>query len=139
MRRPSIALSVLVALVVLAVAGCGGGKTVGAVPDTVVGTVATTPSPDAGLPALKLKGDATSGKKVFTSAGCTGCHTLKDAGATGTIGPNLDNSKPTFELVVTRATLGKGVMPAFSKAKGGQLEDQQIADVAQYVSSVAGS
>jgi cytochrome c oxidase subunit 2 len=34
---------------------------------------------------------AAAGKAVFTgSAGCTGCHTLAAAGATGTIGPNLD-------------------------------------------------
>ena len=139
MRRPTIATAVSTALLALVVAGCGGGKTVGAVPDTVVGTIATTPSPDASLPALKLKGDATAGKAVFTgTAGCTNCHTLKDAAATGNVGPNLDDSKPAFELVVTRVSLGKGVMPAFSKAKGGQLADQQIADVAQYVSTVAG-
>ncbi len=137
MRRPTVAAGFLAALLAVA-AGCGGGKTVGATPDTVVGTVATTPTPDASLPALKLKGDAAAGKQVFASAGCAGCHTLKDAAATGNVGPNLDNAKPTFELVVTRASLGKGVMPAFSKAKGGQLEDQQIADVAQYVSTVAG-
>jgi cytochrome c oxidase subunit 2 len=34
---------------------------------------------------------AAAGKAVFTgSAGCTGCHTLAAAGATGTIGPDLD-------------------------------------------------
>ena len=138
MRRPTVAAGALAALLAVVVVGCGGGKTVGAVPETVVGTVATTPSPDASLPALTLKGDATAGKQVFASAGCTGCHTLKDAGATGNIGPNLDDAKPAFEMVVTRVSLGKGAMPAFSKAKGGQLEDQQIADVAQYVSTVAG-
>jgi mono/diheme cytochrome c family protein len=138
MRRPTVAAGILAALLALVAAGCGGGKTVGAVPDTVVGTVATTPSPDANLPALKLKGDAAAGKQVFASAGCTGCHTLKDAAAAGTVGPNLDDKKPPFELVVTRVSLGKGVMPAFSKSKGGQLADQQIADVAQYVSTVAG-
>lgn len=139
MRRPIVAaaLSATLLVIVLVAAGCGG-RTVGAVPDTVVGTVATTPSPDANLPALTLKGDATAGKQVFASAGCAGCHTLKDAAATGNVGPNLDDTKPTFELVVTRVSLGKSAMPAFSKAKGGQLEDQQIADVAQYVSTVAG-
>ncbi len=138
MRRLTIAAGVLAALLALVAVGCGGGKKVGAVPETVVGTVATTPSPDASLPALKLKGDATAGKQLFASAGCGGCHTLKDAGSGGNVGPNLDGAKPPFELVVTRVSLGKNVMPAFSKAKGGQLEDQQIADVAQYVSTVAG-
>lgn len=138
MRRPTVAAGVLAALLALVAAGCGGGKTVGAVPDTVVGTLATTPSPDASLPALTLKGDATAGKQVFASSGCAGCHTLKDAAATGNVGPNLDSVKPAFELVVTRVSLGKSPMPAFSKAQGGQLDDQQIADVAQYVSTVAG-
>ena len=34
---------------------------------------------------------AAAGKAVFTgSAGCSGCHTLAAAGATGTVGPDLD-------------------------------------------------
>jgi mono/diheme cytochrome c family protein len=139
MRRPTAAAALASLALVAVSAGCIDGKSTSAVPETVVGTVATTPSPEASLPALKLKGDATAGKAVFTgSAGCTGCHTLKDANATGTVGPNLDDRKPAFELVVTRVALGKGVMPAFSQAKGGALTDQQIADVAQYVSTVAG-
>jgi cytochrome c551/c552 len=36
-------------------------------------------------------GDATAGKAVFSSAGCTACHTFKPAAATGTVGPDLDN------------------------------------------------
>jgi cytochrome c oxidase subunit II len=32
----------------------------------------------------------TDGKQLFTSQGCAGCHTLKDAGASGTTGPDLD-------------------------------------------------
>jgi cytochrome c oxidase subunit 2 len=35
-----------------------------------------------------------AGKAVFNSAGCSGCHTLAAAGATGTIGPNLDQRLP---------------------------------------------
>jgi mono/diheme cytochrome c family protein len=33
---------------------------------------------------------AAVGKTVFSSAGCSACHTLAAAGATGTIGPDLD-------------------------------------------------
>ncbi len=51
------------------------------------------------------------------------------------MGPNLDDAKPPAELVVERVTNGMGVMPPFS----GQLTEQQIADVAAYVSSAAGS
>ena len=129
--------SLLLAAVGLLAAGCLDGKQETAAPDKVVGTLPTTTTTggNANLPALNLKGDATAGKSVFASAGCTACHTLKDAGATGTVGPNLDDAKPSFELVVERVTLGKGVMPSFK----GKLKDQQIADVAQYVSTVAGS
>jgi mono/diheme cytochrome c family protein len=81
------------------------------------------------------KGDPAAGKEVFASAGCVGCHTLADAGATGTVGPNLDEAKPAYDLVVERVTNGKGPMPPFK----GQLTDQQIQDVAAYVSSVAGT
>jgi mono/diheme cytochrome c family protein len=86
----------------------------------VVGTVPTTP---------EVKGDPTAGKQVFETAGCKSCHTLKDAGATGTVGPNLDQKKPPLDLVIDRVTNGKGVMPSFS----GQLTEKQIADVAAYV------
>lgn len=38
-------------------------------------------------------GDASRGKKLFVAeAKCGSCHTLKDAGSRGTVGPNLDNS-----------------------------------------------
>ena len=40
------------------------------------------------------------------------CHTLADAGASGAVGPNLDETKPSYELVVDRVTNGKGVMPS---------------------------
>ncbi|HEX2587252.1 MAG TPA: cytochrome c [Gaiellales bacterium] len=39
-----------------------------------------------------VAGDANAGKAVFASAGCSGCHTLAQAGATGTVGPNLDTA-----------------------------------------------
>lgn len=81
-------------------------------------------------------GDAVAGKEVFlSSAGCTGCHTLADAGASGAVGPNLDATKPSYDKAVERVTNGQGVMPSFQ----GQLTEQQIQDVAAYVSSVAGS
>ena len=74
------------------------------------------------------------GKKVFASAGCGGCHTLKDAGATGNVGPNLDQLKPPKAVVAHQVEVGGGAMPAFK----GQLSDAQIQAVAGYVASVAG-
>ena len=77
---------------------------------------------------------APDGKQVFASAGCGGCHTLKDAGATGNVGPNLDQLKPAKDVVAHQVEVGGGAMPAFK----GQLSDAQIQAVAGYVSSVAG-
>jgi cytochrome c6 len=74
------------------------------------------------------------GKVVFESAGCVSCHTLADAGASGTIGPNLDESMPSHELVVDRVTNGQGAMPSFADS----LSAEQIEEVAAYVSSAAG-
>lgn len=139
MRRVTLLFVLLAALAALLVAaGCGPGTQVGATPETVIGDVPKPDDAGADLPALKLTGDPGAGKTVFTSGGCAGCHTLADAGAAGTVGPNLDEAKPATELVVQRVSLGKGGMPAFSKAGGGQLEDQQIADVAAYVVQATG-
>jgi mono/diheme cytochrome c family protein len=77
---------------------------------------------------------APDGKQIFASAGCNGCHTLKDAGASGTVGPNLDQLKPSEAAVEKQVTNGGGAMPAFK----GQLTPAQIKAVAEYVSSVAG-
>ena len=75
-----------------------------------------------------------AGKSVFASAGCSGCHTLKAAGASGTVGPNLDQAKPPKALVIDRVTNGRRAMPPFK----GQLSRQQIDDVATFVAQAAG-
>jgi mono/diheme cytochrome c family protein len=154
MRRTALVLVVLVGALGLAAAGCGGEEQVTATPDTVSGTTLptkTTPTETTTTESTAtetgttqstttettpaLTGDPVAGKAVFTgSAGCTGCHTLKDAGSTGTVGPNLDDAMPDAALVMDRVTHGRGVMPPFA----GTLTEQQIADVAAYVSSVAG-
>ena len=75
-------------------------------------------------------GDPAVGEGVFLgSAGCGSCHTLADAGTTGTIGPNLDEAKPPYELVIDRVTNGQGVMPSFAA----ELGEDEIQDVAAYV------
>jgi mono/diheme cytochrome c family protein len=81
-------------------------------------------------------GDPVAGKEVFLGAsGCASCHTLSDAGATGAIGPNLDATMPSADLVIERVTNGQGGMPSFADS----LSEEQIQDVAAYVSSVAGT
>jgi mono/diheme cytochrome c family protein len=81
------------------------------------------------------EGDPVAGKQVFLGpAGCGACHTLADAGTTGTVGPNLDAAKPSYEKAVAQVTNGGGGMPPFKDS----LSAQQIEDVAAYVSSAAG-
>ena len=76
------------------------------------------------------------GKKVFleiSSPQCALCHTLADAGASGAVGPVLDELKPTTDRVRTAVTKGIGPMPPNSS-----LTPEQVEAVALYVSRVAG-
>ena len=75
----------------------------------------------------------TDGKTIFAQT-CGSCHTLADAGTTGTVGPNLDAAKPSHALVVDRVTNGQGAMPSFKDS----LDEAQIQAVAEYVSGAAG-
>ena len=75
----------------------------------------------------------TNGKQIFTTK-CGSCHTLKDAGTHGTVGPNLDALKPPFPVVKNQVIHGGGAMPAFQ----GVLTNKQIDAVAKYVASHAG-
>jgi len=95
-----------------------------------VGSVAGTgvaPAEQPGQPG------GTDGKSIFT-ANCGQCHILGDAGTDGSIGPNLDESRPSKELAVQRVTEGMGAMPSFRDS----LSPEQIQAVAEYVSSAAG-
>ncbi len=73
--------------------------------------------------------EGTDGKSLFMANGCGSCHTLQAAEATGTIGPNLDQSKPARDLVIRNVTEGAGAMPAF----GDKLSEEQIAAIADFV------
>lgn len=95
------------------------------------GTAPTEPAPATTetAPPAAPAGDAAAGRTVFASAGCGGCHTLAAAGSSGTVGPNLDEAKPSLQLIVDRVTNGRGVMPSFRDS----LSERQIADVAAFV------
>ena len=100
-------LPVLTALLVVLAAGCGGDG--------------------------NGDGEATSdhpGAAVFSDAACGSCHTLEAAGSTGSVGPNLDDASPSFDEVVQKVKSGGGGMPSFE----GQLSEQEIRDVASFVS-----
>jgi cytochrome c553 len=161
MRRTAVVLVLLVAAFGLVAAGCGQEQEQTATPDTVEGSTPTdttetettettetettetdetetteTTETETTATTPAIEGDPVAGKEVFLGASaCGGCHTLADAGASGTVGPNLDEAMPDNELVLDRVTNGQGGMPSFSST----LTEQQIADVAAYVSSVAGS
>jgi mono/diheme cytochrome c family protein len=120
MTRTLAALAV--ATTALAAAGCGGGGGAGGSSDTKTTTSTSTTAA------------AASGEQLFTTVGCSNCHTLGAAGAKGQVGPNLDTLKPTAAVVARQVTRGGGGMPAFS----GQLSAQQIQAVARYVAQVAG-
>jgi cytochrome c2 len=78
-----------------------------------------------------VEGNATAGAKVFADTGCGACHTLSAANATGTIGPNLDDTTLSEAEIVATVTNGRpGTQMAPYK---GVLSEQQIADVAAFV------
>lgn len=86
--------------------------------------------PAAGDAAAKIA----KGRTLFADYGCGSCHSLADAGATGHVGPSFDgDTNLTEAFVLNRVTNGQGAMPAF----GGQLSDDEIADVAAYVTHAA--
>jgi mono/diheme cytochrome c family protein len=73
-------------------------------------------------------GDPTAGKAVFLAAGCSTCHTLAAAGATG--GIDLDGFAPDEATVIINVTDGNtSGMPDFSQ----QLTKTQIYNVAAFV------
>jgi cbb3-type cytochrome c oxidase subunit III len=89
----------------------------------------------AGLP-VKGGGQAAAPsdpKQVFVQT-CGGCHTLADAGTSGTVGPNLDQLKPPLDRAIKQITNGGGGMPAF----GDQFSEQQIRALAEYVVKATG-
>jgi mono/diheme cytochrome c family protein len=137
MHRLALLLVALVAVFGVAAVGCGGDDEASPTPETVTGTETDgteteteteTDGEDGG------EGDPEAGKTVFTT-NCASCHTLEDAGTTGTIGPDLDDSQPSFDLVKDRVTNGQGAMPAFKD----QLSEEDINNVSAYVSTAAGS
>ena len=103
-------------------------------PSSTTQTSTTPTSTPSSSTTPSAQGDAAAGKQIFLSQPCGSCHTLKDAGTTGTVGPNLDQLKPPYAKVVTQVTNGGAIMPPFKST----LTPQQIQDVAAYVSSVAG-
>ena len=77
------------------------------------------------------------GKTLFTVGAvppCATCHTLKDAGATGAIGPSFDDLQPAPDRVVAALKSGIGAMPSYRAS----LSDEQMSALARYVAKASG-
>jgi len=98
----------------LAAAGCGGSDDSESAP---------SPTPAGG-----------HAQQLFTS-NCGSCHTLAAAGASGKVGPDLDQLQPGPDLVRTQTENGGAGMPAFK----GRLSPEEIDEIATYVAENAGS
>src|SRR3954467_15798636 len=91
-------LGAVLIVLALSIAACGGGGDNGGASSQPSSTSGGTQKASA------------QGKTVFTS-NCKGCHTLKAAGATGSVGPNLDDVKPDKATVQRQVENGGGPMP----------------------------
>jgi mono/diheme cytochrome c family protein len=80
-------------------------------------------------------GGGGAGAEQLFSDNCANCHTLAAAGASGKVGPNLDQLRPGSDLLVSQITNGGGGMPAFK----GKLSEEQIQQISDYVAENAGS
>jgi mono/diheme cytochrome c family protein len=107
----------------------------GSNPSPTTTTTSTSPPTTTAPASGGGAGDPVAGKAVFASAGCGGCHTLKTAGSTGTVGPNLDQLKPSAAIVAHQVEVGGGPMPSFKAT----LSPKQIQDVAAFVAGSAHS
>lgn len=133
MTRSAIALAVLVLALGFAASACGGGEEATPTPDTVTGELPAETTET--QPPAEEEGDPAAGKEVFLGASaCGACHVLADAGTSGQVGPNLDQTKPSYAAVVDIVTNGRGQMPSFS----GSLSEEDIRNVAAYIAQAAG-
>lgn len=134
-RDRAVLVLVLVTLVAALLAGCGSedldtGEAVPPPTEVVTDTTGEETTTDGET----TGGNAEVGEGIFSAAGCGGCHTLQAAGTSGTVGPNLDEVKPSLDRAVTIVTNGRGGMPAFE----GQLSEEEIRGVAAFVAESAG-
>ncbi len=91
--------------------------------------------PSAGAPAAGAVDEARvqTGRTLFADWSCTSCHSLADAQSRSDIAPGLDGGELTEDFIIGRVSNGLGAMPSFA----GQLTDEEIADIAYYITHVA--
>ncbi|WP_249011959.1 c-type cytochrome [Conexibacter sp. DBS9H8] len=101
----------------------------------------------AGTNGLKLTAAEVNGRELFGEH-CAVCHTLSVASAVGKTGPNLDQLKPSYPLIMN--TLANGCLPAPTASEQNEtclgqgvmpadiVQGQDAVDVAKFVAAVAG-
>ena len=124
----------------------GPGDTAGPAPTTTAET-ATLPTETTETEGGQGGGDPAAGQEVFASAQptCGSCHTLAAADATGTVGPNLDDSLRGKEasyieeaIVDPDAEVAEGYQPGVMPQDYGEtLSSQQIADLVAFLAESA--
>ncbi len=88
---------------------------------------------------------AADGEQLFTDQGCVSCHTFAAAGATGTIGPNLDDAVPKLSpddlhtsIVDPSAKVAKGYPDGTMPDNfGDAMSDKQLASLEKYLRAEA--
>jgi cytochrome c oxidase subunit 2 len=101
-------------------------------------------APGGTAPAGGSNPNAAAGKQVFAANGCAACHTLADAGATGSIGPDLDKFLATRDAAFIKQSIvdpgayvekgfPNGVMP---KNFAQQIKPADLNALVQYLSTV---
>jgi mono/diheme cytochrome c family protein len=120
------------------------GETTTAPTETTTAPTETTTAPSTGSTTQAAEGDPAAGKEVFATSAqppCASCHTLQEAGASATVGPNLDEVlkgkdaafihesiiDPDAEIATGYAA---GIMP---KTYPQQLDEQQLADLVAFL------
>jgi cytochrome c6 len=118
------------------------GARVGSVRGRALGTLALAvlaaglAAPEAARSADDAK-QLAQGKALFTGSAvppCGLCHTLKDAGTSGAIGPPLDEIQPDAARVATALRNGIGAMPSYKAT----LKEDQIQALSRYVAKASG-
>lgn len=74
------------------------------------------------------------GRELFITH-CAACHRLSEAATTGTVGPDLDSLKPSFDLVhqaIVNGGAGSGTMPK------NLVSGEQVTQIADYVAAATG-
>jgi cytochrome c oxidase subunit 2 len=143
-----IVVALLIAAMLTAVAVFGeshhfaaeGETTTGA---TTTGATTTATGTETGAPE-QPSGDPAAGKEIFTTDAqppCASCHTLQEANATGTVGPDLDQVLKGKDAAFIHESIvnpeaeiasgySDGIMPS---VYGDQLDDQQLADLVAFL------